>query len=1147
MGGGSLVFAVNGERFEISKVDHPSTTLLQFLRSQTPFQSVKLSCGEGGCGACVVLLSKYDPVHHKVENYTINSCLTLVCSIHGCSITTTEGLGSQKTGFHPIHQRLAGFHAAQCGYCTPGISVSLFSALLDSDKSNGVGSSSNISNLTVCEAEKAINGNLCRCTGYRPIADACKSFAADVDIEDLGLNTFWKNEEGKEVKLSRLPIYDPSDQISVFPDFLKNEIRLNMLLDSGKYSWHTPLSIEELEAKLNLSESKNLGRVKLVASNTGTGYYKELDEYDTYIDLRCIPELSTVKKDAKGIQIGAAVSISKAIIALKEDAKDGLGEKISAHFEKIASLSVRNSASIGGNIVMSQRCGFPSDIVTVLLAVDCSVEIIRSLKRESIKLEEFLIRPPLDPKSVIVSVNIPIWVPSSISGSKLVFETNRASPRPLGNVLPYLNAACLAEVFRSDSGFVVSKIRLAFGAYGSRHPVRAKEIEEFLAGRNIDREVICKTMSLVRAIVVPKDEISHGSYRTSLAEAFVFEFLHALVEPETDHLGFSSLELNGYKTKEGSELPLLLPSKQVIQPSTETHPVGEPIGKTAAALLASGEAIFVDDIPSPKDCLYGAFVYSTKPFARVKCVRYESDSFPEGVVSVISYKDIPDGGENIGAKLRTKSDKNMLFADEFTRFAGERIALVVADTQKRADIAATKAVVDYDVENLEPPILTVEEALDRKSFFDSLISPKPVGDFAKGMDEAEQKILSAEIRLPSQHFFYMETQTALAIPDEDNCMVVYLSSQDPESAHSVIASCLGLPQNNIRVITRRVGGGFGGKAGKAVPIATACALAAHKLGRPVRMYLDRKTDMITVGGRHPMKITYSVGFKLNGKITALHLDILIDAGISEEFSPLMPYCIVNGLEKYDWGALSFDIKLCKTNHTSKTAMRAPGRLQGSFIAEAVIEHVASTLFMDVDVVREKNFHTFDTLTLFYDDSAGEHGEYTLPSIWDKLALSSNFHQRKETIKQFNSTRKWSKRGISRIPIIYGVNMRPTPGKVSILSDGSIAVEVGGIELGQGLWTKVKQMAAFALSSINCAGSDRLLDKVRVIQADTLSMVQGGLTAGSTTSESSCEAVRICCNTLVERLIPVLKRLEEQMGSISWETLISKVRSANLFC
>lgn len=538
-----------------------------------------------------MLLSKYDPVHHKVENYTINSCLTLVCSIHGCSITTTEGLGSQKTGFHPIHQRLAGFHAAQCGYCTPGISVSLFSALLDSDKSNGVGSSSNISNLTVCEAEKAINGNLCRCTGYRPIADACKSFAADVDIEDLGLNTFWKNEEGKEVKLSRLPIYDPSDQISVFPDFLKNEIRLNMLLDSGKYSWHTPLSIEELEAKLNLSESKNLGRVKLVASNTGTGYYKELDEYDTYIDLRCIPELSTVKKDAKGIQIGAAVSISKAIIALKEDAKDGLGEKISAHFEKIASLSVR----------------------------------------------------------------------------------------------------------------------------------------------------------------------------------------------------------------------------------------------------------------------------------------------------------------------------------------------------------------------------------------------------------------------------------------------------------------------------------------------------------------------------------------------------------------------------YDWGALSFDIKLCKTNHTSKTAMRAPGRLQGSFIAEAVIEHVASTLFMDVDVVREKNFHTFDTLTLFYDDSAGEHGEYTLPSIWDKLALSSNFHQRKETIKQFNSTRKWSKRGISRIPIIYGVNMRPTPGKVSILSDGSIAVEVGGIELGQGLWTKVKQMAAFALSSINCAGSDRLLDKVRVIQADTLSMVQGGLTAGSTTSESSCEAVRICCNTLVERLIPVLKRLEEQMGSISWETLISKVRSANLFC
>lgn len=290
-----------------------------------------------------------------------------------------------------------------------------------------------------------------------------------------------------------------------------------------------------------------------------------------------------------------------------------------------------------------------------------------------------------------------------------------------------------------------------------------------------------------------------------------------------------------------------------------------------------------------------------------------------------------------------------------------------------------------------------------------------------------------------------------------------------------------------------------------------------------------------------MKINYSVGFKLDGKITALHLDILINAGISEDVSPLMPANMVNALKKYDWGALSFDFKLCKTNHTSKSAMRAPGELQGSFIAEAVIEHVASTLTMDADVVRGKNFHTFDSLTFFCQDVAGEPSEFTLPSIWDKLASSSRFEQRKEMVKRFNNTHKWRKKGISRLPIVHGVLLRPTPGKVSIHKDGSISVEVGGIELGQGLWTKVKQMAAFALSLIKCAGSDQLLDKVRVIQADTLSMVQGGFTAGSTTSESSCEAVRICCNTLVERLTPLKERLQEQTGSsVDWETLIIQV-------
>ncbi|KAG6412534.1 hypothetical protein SASPL_125214 [Salvia splendens] len=206
----------------------------------------------------------------------------------------------------------------------------------------------------------------------------------------------------------------------------------------------------------------------------------------------------------------------------------------------------------------------------------------------------------------------------------------------------------------------------------------------------------------------------------------------------------------------------------------------------------------------------------------------------------------------------------------------------------------------------------------------------------------------------------------------------------PPSLLRVIAQCLGVPGHNVRVHTRRVGGGLGGKSIKAMPISTACALAAYKLQRPVRMYVGRKTDMIIAGGRHPMKITYSVGFKSDGKITALHLDVLVNAGIGANISPILPNKMIGVLKKYNWGALSFDFKICKTNHSSKSAMLAPGEVQASYIAEAIIENVASWLSEEVDTIRNRNFHSYESLKLFYGVASGEPNEYTLPSLWDKV-------------------------------------------------------------------------------------------------------------------------------------------------------------------
>ncbi|KAI3837535.1 hypothetical protein MKW98_011454 [Papaver atlanticum] len=1018
----------------------------------TRFTGTKLSCGEGGFGACVVLLSKYDPVREKVEDFTVSSCLTLLSSVNGCSITTTEGLGNITDGFHPIHKRISGFHASQCGFCTPGMCMSLFSALVNAEKTPAQNLRPGFSKLTESEAEKAISGNLCRCTGYRPIADACKSFAADVDMEDLGLNSFWKKGDSESVKLCNLPSYDPGNEICTFPEFLKIKIKSKILRDLKGKCWYNPASVEEIEHLMESIESENGTSVKLVVGNTSTGYYKEVDHYNHYINLRYIPELSTITSDATGIEIGAAVTISDAIQALEEGANNGpsstgnlVFSKISDHMKKVASEFIRNSASLGGNLVMAQRKQFPSDIATILLAAGSSLIILSGSKRIKVTLEEFLSSPPCNTKTVILSIRIPSWASmnifSSQSGSGLMFETYRAAPRPLGNTLAYLNAAFLAEVSLSKvSGCsILERLQLAFGAYGTKHAIRVRKVEEFLIGRSLSKDVLLYAINILRATIIPDEGTSSPAYRSSLAVSFLFDFLHPLTEVST----------------------------AILNDGLEFHPVGQPTKKAGVENQAFGEAVYVDDIPSPKDCLHGAMIY------------------------------LPKGGKNVGGM--TKFDTDPLFADGLAEFAGQMLGFVVADTQKHADMAADSAVVEYDTENLEPPILSVEDAVSRSSFFEvpPFLSPKQVGDFSKGMSDANHRIISAEIKLGSQYFFYMETQTALAVPDEDNCMVVYSSTQAPENTQIAIAKCLGLPEHNVRVITRRVGGGFGGKNLKSMAVATACAVAAHKLRRPVRAYLNRKIDMIMAGGRHPMKIIYSVGFKSDGKITALHLDILINAGAFLDISPIIPDNMVGSLKKYDWGALSFDINICKTNLSGKTAMRAR------------------------DMCRDP--------------------------LFVRLAISSRFHQRVEEIRQFNICNKWIKRGISRVPIFYEVKVRLTPGKVSILNDGSVVVEVGGIELGQGLWTKVKQMAAFALSPIECDGSRDLLERVRVIQTDTLSLVQGGFTAGSTTSESSCEAVRLCCAALVERLIALKETLPEKMGPVSWDTLIvqTHLQSVNL--
>ncbi|TKW31510.1 hypothetical protein SEVIR_2G111100v4 [Setaria viridis] len=1094
---------------------------------------------------------------------------------------------------------MSGFHASQCGFCTPGMCMSIFSSIVGADNSKRPQPRNGFSKLTVSEAEKAFSGNLCRCTGYRPIVDACKSFASDVDLEDLGLNIFWRKGD-KKPDVSKLPNYTFGGGICTFPDFLKSELkslqhlddanittskggryhpRLQNTLCSGiftfldflksglklpryhlndanntvsKEGWYHPRSIKQYYELIN-STLFSASSIKVVVGNTSVGVYKDYDLYNKYIDIGGIPELSSIVRKGEGIEIGAAITISRSIEILENESKlmsspngSVVFRKLAEHMSKVASPFVRNTASLGGNIILAQKYPFPSDIATILLGAGSTVCVQVVGEQRHITLEEFLEQPPLDCMCLLLSIFIPHWISDSKTEKSLVFQTYRAASRPLGNAISYVNSAFLGHVsFDESSGdHVFSNLHLAFGAYGTEHAIRARKVEKFLTGKSLTASTVHEAIHLLKETVVPMKGTSHPEYRTSVAVGFLFSFLSAHVKGiagpgET----FSSSSANSVDVIDVCDWPLS--SRQEAISGDEYKPIGEPMKKYGVELQASGEAVYVDDIPAPKHCLHGEFIYSTQPLAFVKNIKFKSSLASQKIITVVSAKDIPKEGQNIGSM--TMFGDEPLFGGPIAEFAGQALGVVIAETQRHADMAAKQAVVEYDTEDLKPPILTVEQAVENNSYFNvpDVFYPKQVGDFSKGMAEADHKILSTEVKLASQYYFYMETQTALAIPDEDKTMVVYSSSQYPELAQTVIAKCLGIPFGNVRVITRRVGGGFGGKGYRSFPVATAAALCAYKLQCPVRMCLNRNTDMIMVGSRHPIKSHYSVGFKSDGKITALHLDLLIDAGISEDLSPIIPNGVISGLKKYNWGALSFDIKLCKTNNTSKSTMRAPGDTQGSLIAEAIIEHVASVLSLDSSRVREINFHTYDSLVSFYPASAGEASTYTLHSIFSRLALTSSYLHRTDTIKQFNNCNKWRKRGISCVPLIFNVSPRPAPGRVSLLKDGSIVVEVGGVEIGQGLWTKVQQMTAFALGQLWPEGCEGLLERVRVLQADTLNLIQGGVTGGSSTSESSCAATLQACKLLINRLNPVMNKLRLQSATVSWDDLISEAYQENV--
>uniref|UniRef100_A0A8B9LPV3 Aldehyde oxidase 6 n=1 Tax=Astyanax mexicanus TaxID=7994 RepID=A0A8B9LPV3_ASTMX len=455
---------------------------------------------------------------------------------------------------------------------------------------------------------------------------------------------------------------------------------------------------------------------------------------------------------------------------------------------------------------------------------------------------------------------------------------------------------------------------------------------------------------------------------------------------------------------------------------------------------------------------------------------------------------------------------------------GQMICGVVADTKQHAKLAARALRISY--EDLPDPIFT--EAVQKHSFF--LPQRKlEKGDVSRAFQEADQ-VHEGEIRLGGQEHFYMETQSMLVIPvGEEKEMKVFVSTQHPTMAQEAVAETLGIPSNRVSSHVKRVGGAFGGKVTKTSILVSLTALAAWRTGRPVRCVLERGEDMLITGARHPVLGKYKVGFMKDGRITAADVQYYANAGNTADESVLVAEKILLHMDNsYNIPNLRGQSSACKTNLPSNTAFRGFGVPQSMLVMENIINDVALILNRPAEEIREKNLYKEPSLTHYKMEFDPEN----LLRCWMECKEKSELEGRQLSIAQFNQQNRWKKRGISMIPIKYGIGfaegfLNQAAALVHIYKDGSVLVSHGGTEMGQGIHTKLQQVASRELNVP--------LSLIHITETATSSVPNTCPSAASFGTDANGMAVKDACETLYKRLEPIRK----QDPNGTWKSWISK--------
>ncbi|ETV99329.1 hypothetical protein H310_08056 [Aphanomyces invadans] len=1163
-----LTFALNGRKIEVDGNAFPrfnDLRLIDYIRDQAGLTGTKLSCGEGGCGACTVVLCHRSPFASSQIIYrSVNACLIPLAAIDGMDVLTVEGVGSTRHRLHPIQSRMVDNYSMQCGFCTPGWVMNMYE-LLQTSSSTGANDP-----LTKDTIENHFDGNLCRCTGYRPILQTMQSFSTAstaptsleyesysprsdrrfvdkdepdfefVEREDLECDHTDETRAMKQCTTScddcphqhHLQLgeiedlgapYKPELDDAQVPDFIKKYTPVPLAFHATStaiLSWYRVISMDQLVA---VQAKHSADKVMVVGGLTSRGVSKYFNGTAPYnhailptvlIDINFIPELQTIRTTDTNLSVGASVSLTVMLSTLHAIKGNPCIQALARHVSKIANHQVRNAGTWAGNLALARHFpSFPSDLATGLVGYGAALTVRQGPTLTSMSIEDFLSLPDTA-NPLLMSLELPLYETSSLR----TFKCHKVAQRKQ-NSHAHVNAAMMIVL---NADHVCTRARVVFHGVGKL--MRCTQTENALTDRLVtDPTTLTSTMTALESDMQHLD-----AFKQSVVHSFWYKTMLEVAPA----LSSARLASGRY------ELPRQVSSGHQVVPTVDggTAPVGQSIPKLSAKLLATGEAKYVGDALPLPGLLYGALVFSTKALAKVVQLNTQKALNVQGVVDVVTAADIP-GANRIGdgdEPLFVPVQGNALYV-------GAALGLVLATSADVAQHAASLVDVEYGAIEDDPfwtnenPITTVAMAREANTFVPSTPDQANPICMPQSDDHVEDKIakaphqLKGSVAFGSQRHFYMEPQATTVYPDEDECYRVEASTQNPTGVQAAIARVLNRPMHAVEIKMKRAGGGFGGKLTRCNVNATAAAIAAHKHGVAVQVINDRNTDFRNVAGRNAMVGEYHVGFDNDGHLLALDLTFHFAMGAfaggdncGECFMAIL------------WSDGAYHVPSFRargymylSNTPTCTSVRAPGVPNSVMLLEMVIEHVAQTLQLPVEWVQKRNF--------VKDNDRTPYGQMlknvTLGRIWTKLHESANVARRREAHLYFNSQNKWKKKGLAVTPVKYGIGTSGLKygATVSIFhGDGSVVVSHGGCEIGQGIDTKAAQMAAYMLKIP--------LTKIRLQPTSTGLIPNSDATGGSSTSESIARSVQAACATLMTRLEPVRAKLPQDA---SWEVLIQR--------